>query len=77
MNTLIKKHLPLLHSDDNLKTLFPREIFNVVYRRNKNLKGLLTLSLFPTPCGKKYIGVTSSTTCDICKNYMIFSSKFV
>ena len=24
MSTLIKKHLPLLHSDDNLKTLFPK-----------------------------------------------------
>ena len=30
MNTLIKKHLPILHSDDNLKTLFPTETFNVV-----------------------------------------------
>ena len=37
MNTLIKKYLPLLHSDDNLKTLFPTETFNVVYRTNKNL----------------------------------------
>ena len=30
MNTL-KKHLPLLHSDDNIKTLFPTETLNVVY----------------------------------------------
>ena len=45
MNTLIKKHLPLLHSDDNLKTLFPKEKFNVVYRKNKNLNELLK----PTP----------------------------
>ena len=31
MNTLIKKYFPLLHSDDNLKTLFLTETFNVVY----------------------------------------------
>ena len=31
LNTLIQKHLPLLHSDDNLKTLFPKETFNIFY----------------------------------------------
>ena len=77
MKTLIKKHLPLLHSDDNLKTLFPTETFNIVYRRNKNIKELLTPSLFPTPRRKKYSCVTKCNTCDICKNYMIFSSTFV
>ena len=49
MNTLIKKYLPLLHSDENLKTLFRTETFNVVYRRNKNFKELLTPSFFPIP----------------------------
>ena len=38
---LIKKHLLLLHSDANLKTLFRTEICNVVYSRNKNLTELL------------------------------------
>ena len=49
MNTLIRKHLPLFHNDDNLKTLFSKETFNVVYRRNKDVKELLTPSLFPIP----------------------------
>ena len=49
MKTLIKKYLPLLHSDKNLKTLFRTETFNFVYRRNKNFKELLTPSLFPIP----------------------------
>ena len=53
MNTLIKKHLPLLHSDDNLETLFSNETFNAVYKRNKNLKELLTPSLFPVPRREK------------------------
>ena len=66
MNTLIKKHLPQLHSDDNLKILFPTETFNFVYRRNKNLKELLTPSLFPIPKREKYSCVISRNTCDIC-----------
>ena len=59
MNTLIKKHLPLLHSDDNLKTLFPKETFNVTYRRNENLKKVLTPSPFPIPRREKYSCVTN------------------
>ena len=76
MNTLFKKNLPLLHNDSNLKTLFLTEIFNVVNRRSKNLKELLTLSFFPTRRREKYSCVTSCNTCDICKNYMVFSSTF-
>ena len=77
MNILIKKHLPLLHSDDNLKILFRTETFNVVCRKNTNLKELLTPSLFPTLRREKYSCVASCNTCDICKNYMVFSSTFV
>ena len=76
MNTLFKKNLPLLHIDNNLNTLFLTETFKVVYRRNKNLKELLTLSLFPTRRREKYSCVTSCNTCDIRKNYMVFSSTF-
>ena len=76
MNTLFKKNLPLLHIDNNLNTLFLTETFKVVYRRNKNLKELLTLSLFPTRRREKNSCVTSCNTCDIRKNYMVFSSTF-
>ena len=50
MDTLVKKYLPLLHSDGNLKELFPAIVFNTVYRSNKNQQkqqDLLSLSLFP------------------------------
>ena len=40
MDTLVKKYLPLLHSDENLKELFPASAFNTIYRRNKNLIAL-------------------------------------
>ena len=35
---IIRKHLPLLHSDDSLKKLFPANIFSTIFKRNKNLK---------------------------------------
>ena len=47
MDTLVKKYLPHLHSDENLKELFPASDFNTIYRRNKNLKELLSPSLYP------------------------------
>ena len=55
MKTLTKKHLPRIHSDENLKTLFSSEILNVFYRRNKNLKELLTPSLLQLPIEKKTV----------------------
>ena len=30
MDTLVKKYLPLLHSDENLKELFPVSLFNTI-----------------------------------------------
>ena len=47
MDTLVKKYLPLLHSDENLNELFSTSAFNAIYRRNENLKELLSPSLFP------------------------------
>ena len=45
MDTLVKKYLPLLDSDENLKELFPASAFNTIYRHN--LKELLSPLLFP------------------------------
>ena len=38
---------------------------------------MLTSSLFPTPRREKYSCVTTCNMCNICKNYMVFSSTFV
>ena len=40
MDTLVKKYLPLSHSDQNVKKLFPTSAFSTIYRPNKNLKVL-------------------------------------
>ena len=43
----IKKHIAILHSDDALKTLFPKDCFSTIYKRNKNLKELVAASVYP------------------------------
>ena len=64
MDTLVKKYLPLLHSDGNLKELFPAIVFNTVYRRNKNQQkqqDLLSLSLFPNRKNNNIISCKSNS----------------
>ena len=46
---IIKKKVPVLHSDDALQTLFPKNCFSTIYKRNKNLKELIA----PSICNKK------------------------
>ena len=44
---IIKKHISILHSDDPLKTLFPKDCFSTIYKRNKHLKELIAPSIYP------------------------------
>ena len=76
MDALVKKYLPLLHSDENLKELFPANAFNTIYRCNKNLKELLSPSLFPNRKPTKSNSIISGNSCDICSNYMVFENLF-
>ena len=46
MRSLIKKHLPILHSDTNLKNIFPENSICTVFKRNRNLKEILSPSLY-------------------------------
>ena len=76
MDTLVKKYLPLLHSDENLKELFPASAFNTTYRRNKNVKELLSPLLLPNMKSTKSNSNISCNSCDICNNYMVFENIF-
>ena len=42
---IIKKHISILHSDDALGTVFPKECFSTLYKRNKNLKEFIAPSI--------------------------------
>ena len=55
---IIKKHISVLHSEKlntqkktfQLKTLFPKDCFSIIYKRNKNLKELNAPSIYPKKC---------------------------
>ena len=48
LNSLLKKHMPLLYKDPTLKTINPQGCINSVFKRNQPLKELLAPFLYPT-----------------------------
>ena len=69
MRSLIKKHLPVLHPDSDLKNIFPETFICTVFKRNGNLKEVLSPSLYTKNKNeKKSYVIKSCGKCDICKN---------
>ena len=76
INTIIKKHLPVLHSSHKMLQIFPENTVNVTYRRNKNLKELISPSLLPRTIKENYSIEKCNRRCDICKNFLVLSTEF-
>ena len=53
IKAIIKKHLPVLHSNHEMLQIFPENTINVTYRPNKNLKELMPPCLFLKTIGEK------------------------
>ena len=51
-------------------------MFSTIFKRNKNLKELLTPSKYPNPKNSRPSSITSCKNCDICKNYKVFNRTF-
>ena len=79
--SLIKKHLPVLHSDSHLKTYFQKilsvrflreiEIFNKYYLHHFILK----IKMKNKNEKQSYV-IKDCDQCDICKNYLISDNTF-
>ena len=63
IDSLLKKHMPLLYTDPILETIFLQDWINSVYKRNQSLKELLAPSLYPK---KKIIRTNSINSCNKC-----------
>ena len=72
MDTIVKKHLPLLQRNENLKELFPASGFNTIYKSKKNLKELLSPSVFSNRKSTKSNSIISCNS----NNYMVFEIMF-
>ena len=77
MRSLIKKHLLVVDSDSDLKNIFPENAICTVFKRNRNLKEILSPSLYTKNKNEKKSHVIKNCgTCDICKNYLISGNTF-
>ena len=46
IDVIFKKLISILHSDDALKTLFPKDCFSTIYKRNETLKEWIEPSIY-------------------------------
>ena len=74
---IIKKHISSLQSEDALETVFPKDYFRAIYKRNRNLNELIVPSVYPEKINTRISSITSCNNCDICKNYMVFDNTFI
>ena len=61
IKTIIKKHLSVLHSSHEILQIVLENSVNVTYRRNKNLKELISPSLFPRTIKKTNVQLKNVT----------------
>ena len=59
-----------------MKKIFPPNTRKTLYRREKNLKEIISPSLFPSKAKQIKDSITSCNKCDICKNFLVSDTKF-
>ena len=76
--SLIKKYMPVLHSDSDLKNIFSENSICKIFKRNRNLKAILSSSLYTKNKNeKKSYVIKNCGKCDICKKYLISDNSFI
>ena len=76
INKIMKNNLAIFYTDEKMKKIFPPNTIKALYRRKKNLKEILSPSLFPSKAKKIENSITSCNKCDICKNFLVSDTKF-
>ena len=67
--------MPILYSDPEMKNIFPEGNINIIYKRNKSLRQLISASRFPQAQVKSHSMVSKfkSKRCDIFQNYLVYN----
>ena len=77
IKTIIKKHLPVLYSNQNMLEIFPSNTIKVTYKRGKNLRKLISPSLFPRVLNQHFSSLEKcQKRCDIYTNFCVASTEF-
>ena len=57
--------------------IFPHNTISITYKRNKNLRTILSPPLFPRATKKNECSIKEcNKKCDICKNFLVVSPDF-
>ena len=77
LKTIIRKHLPFLYSNQQMLYIFLNNTVSVTYKRNKNLREILSPSLFPRTAEQNKCSIKEcNRKCDIYKNVLVVSPDF-
>ena len=77
IKTIIRNHLPTLYSNQQMLDIFLQESISVTYKRNKNLREMLSPSLFPKTTKQNECSIKEcNRKCDIWKNFLVVSPDF-
>ena len=77
LKTIIRNHLPILHSNQEMFDIFPQNSISVTYKKNKNLREFLSPLLFPRTTKHNKCSIKECyRKCDICKNFLVVSPEF-
>ena len=73
---IIKNSLYIVHTDEKMKKIFPRNIIKPFSRRKSIFKETLSPSLFPSKAERIENSITSCNKCDIYKIFFFSHNKF-
>ena len=76
LQKIINSQLNILYSDPEMKKKFPPGSLKTIYRRNPNLKEILSPSRFPKRKPDNKLVKQFCNRCDICNHYLDKSSQF-
>ena len=74
IKTIFKKYLSVLHSNQEMLRIFPENAINVIYKKNKNLKELISPSLFAKIIKENNCSIEKCSRCD--KKLLVISTEF-
>ena len=77
LKIIIRKHLPILYSNQQMLDIFPHNTISVRYKRNENLREILSPSLFPrTNKQNECYTKDCNKKCNISMNFLVVSPDF-
>ena len=77
LKTIIRNHLPISYSNQQMLDIFPHNIISVTYKRNNSLREISSPSSFPGATKpNEYSIKVCNKKCDICKNIWAASPDF-